>query len=289
MIDPDDGCKMSTFGEAMNTDDPIIIRAQKVYLIESSFRDTADRDYIAARLLHRAELTEQFSWSALQSLEKYLKAILLYHNIATCDLKHNLTKALSRVQSISVLGFSISERAMKFIDYINSQGPDRYSLGIRYTLGNELMDLDHTVWQVRRFCDDFFFPHNEQRLRDHDRARLDFVKSDKAKQNKALFRLDKCGFLEQVLDDKKHPALREILVWKNLYFAGANRRTIRRNVTRHWSQPAHYIYPDVFKWACTRIQIPKIIKEEMKKRLVSPEGPPGSPIRGGRQETKPHH
>lgn len=38
-----------------------------------SFRDTADRDYIHARLAYRAQLVPQFQWSALHCLEKYAK------------------------------------------------------------------------------------------------------------------------------------------------------------------------------------------------------------------------
>jgi len=40
-----------------------------------SFRDQADRDYIAARLACRYELFPQFSCSSHQAIEKYLKAI----------------------------------------------------------------------------------------------------------------------------------------------------------------------------------------------------------------------
>lgn len=38
-----------------------------------SFRDVADRDYVAARLACRAGLMPQFLWSAQQAFEKYLK------------------------------------------------------------------------------------------------------------------------------------------------------------------------------------------------------------------------
>lgn len=46
-----------------------------------SFRDMADRDYIAARLACRAELMPQCLWSAQQAIEKYLKYILLVNRI----------------------------------------------------------------------------------------------------------------------------------------------------------------------------------------------------------------
>jgi HEPN domain-containing protein len=51
------------------------------------FRDQADRDYIAARLSYRAQLRDQFLWSALQALEKYFKGILLFNERPTEELR----------------------------------------------------------------------------------------------------------------------------------------------------------------------------------------------------------
>ncbi len=50
--------------------------------ITRSFRDVADEDYVAARALYRDGLDRQFLWAALQSVEKYLKAILAYNRIS---------------------------------------------------------------------------------------------------------------------------------------------------------------------------------------------------------------
>lgn len=55
-----------------------------------SFRDQADRDYIAARLACRHELFPQFLWSSHQAIEKYLKAILLYNRIKANQVGHDL-------------------------------------------------------------------------------------------------------------------------------------------------------------------------------------------------------
>jgi hypothetical protein len=40
-----------------------------------SFRDTADCDYISARMAFRARLIPQFLWSGLQAIEKYFTKI----------------------------------------------------------------------------------------------------------------------------------------------------------------------------------------------------------------------
>jgi HEPN domain-containing protein len=85
-----------------------------------SFRDQADRDYIAARLACRHELFPQFLWSSQQAIEKYLKAILLYNRIKANNVKHDLDLALSLTQSLP-FDIKFSERSRKFIDHLGTR------------------------------------------------------------------------------------------------------------------------------------------------------------------------
>lgn len=248
-------------------EDSRIVRAERISFIERSFRDTADRDYISARILHRHQLTEQFLWMSLQAVEKYLKAILLYADKSTCHLRHDIVKALKEVQTISNLGFRITPRAEKFISYLRDQGANRYFTYPRFTEGDELFHLDHTVWQVRRFCDEFFFPHDHARLREYDQARLHYVQGENIHKEKARFRLDKGGFLETVLDDKKQPALRSALVWKNFYFGGRNKQRVRYTHWKTWTQPGNFMHPRILDWAVKRVILPKVVVDEMRRRL----------------------
>jgi len=54
-----------------------------------SFRDLADQDYITARIAYRKEFEQQFRWCALQALEKYLKAILIFNSVSAKGLGHD--------------------------------------------------------------------------------------------------------------------------------------------------------------------------------------------------------
>jgi len=45
------------------------------------FRNTADRDYVHARLAFRARIIPQFLWSSLHCIEKYGKCILLLNRM----------------------------------------------------------------------------------------------------------------------------------------------------------------------------------------------------------------
>lgn len=50
-----------------------------------SFRHPADMDYIAARAAYRMELYPQFMCAGLQTIEKYLKAILIYNRVLKAE------------------------------------------------------------------------------------------------------------------------------------------------------------------------------------------------------------
>ncbi|MBU0482592.1 MAG: hypothetical protein KKG47_15985 [Proteobacteria bacterium] len=63
-----------------------------------SFRDVADSDYIAARMAYRAQLVQQFLWSGLQAMEKYLKCILLLNRIKAKNVRHDLAVALRLIE-----------------------------------------------------------------------------------------------------------------------------------------------------------------------------------------------
>ena len=75
-------------------------RAFRNDFIKRCFRDQADTDYISARANWRLGLSDKFYWAGEQSLEKYLKAILLYHNRSAKGLWHDLTKALEAVEDL---------------------------------------------------------------------------------------------------------------------------------------------------------------------------------------------
>lgn len=116
-------------------------RAKRNAFIKRSFRDTADRDYISARILHRNRLVEQFLWQALQCIEKYLKAILLFNNKGTKHLNHNISQALNDALSIEGLGVTVTKRTSDFVDSINEEGPNRYFSYPRFARGKEFRNL----------------------------------------------------------------------------------------------------------------------------------------------------
>jgi len=114
-----------------------------------SFRDQADRDYVAARLACRHELFPQFLWASHQAIEKYLKAILLFNRVKATRVGHDLALALSLTETLP-FKIELSSRSRKFIAHLAEVGEFRYIDIPFYVHGHILIDLDLAVWEIRR-------------------------------------------------------------------------------------------------------------------------------------------
>ncbi len=119
-----------------------------------SLRFTADQDYISARNSYRAKLIEPFLWSSLHAIEKYLKAILLFHAIPKPrkPYGHNIDKILNTVKDRVNFDLRLPEESESFINYINYFGKNRYFEDLVCLEEYALYNLDQTVWYVRRYC-----------------------------------------------------------------------------------------------------------------------------------------
>lgn len=222
-------------------------RALVIDAINRSFRDTADRDYIAARCLHRIGLDQQFLWSALQAVEKYLKAILLYSRIDTRDLYHDLDKALRRVNKKAPLQVDLMPGTPLFIERLNGLGHDRYFERPFSTEGNELLNLDWTVWDIRRYCQflgpsTFEAPSGE--IKDWSILARRTI-TEARRRPPTRFSLSG-GYLERVLGERDSAA-RATLVWKNPCFGTRSRKTMRRyRIRMHSGNPTTFMHPETF-------------------------------------------
>jgi HEPN domain-containing protein len=231
-----------------------------------SFRNQADRDYIAARLACRHELFPQFLWAAQQAVEKYLKAILLYNRVKAADVRHDLARALSHVEALP-LQIELSSRSREFIDHLVKFGEFRYIDVPFYVHGQILVDLDLTVWEIRRYCQilNLFgktLPIKEQKL--HETALSDLAKSKTEPRYK--FRLQN-GLLEKIIDKKQHPS-RSALLWHNPCFGVRKRATVR--VKNHLSaeNPLLYLYPEMLDELVKYVFIPKKLVADYRQHLA---------------------
>lgn len=231
-----------------------------------SFRDQADRDYIAARLACRHELFPQFLWSSHQTIEKYLKAILLYNRIKANQVGHDLAQALSLTQSLP-FEIKLSKRSRKFIDHLAKVGEFRYIDVPFHVYGHILVDLDLAVWEVRRYCQviDVFgkqLPLEEQRLL--DAAWSDLANSEANPRYK--FRLHG-GLLEKIVSDRKHPS-RAALLWHNPCFGVRRRAMVKAKNHLNAQNSLLYLYPEMLDELLKYVFIPKKLAAGYRQHLL---------------------
>lgn len=241
-----------------------------------SFRDVADRDYIAARLACRARLMPQAMWSAQQCFEKYLKYILLVNRVPAIKVKHNIAAALKLTEKLS-FKVEISAESREFIDHIAEYGQFRY-LDVSYFIeGPVLLKLDKAIWELRRYAQVLDvsgkeLPADEQGWLEEAKERL----KTSADRPPHEFRLPG-GVLEEILESKKHPA-RRALIWQNGYFGDRKRKSI--TVPDHWdfSNAPLYLHPEMLDELEKFVFIPdwlaKAYREHLKKIQADPSKRP---------------
>ena len=233
------------------------------YLVDyaqRSFRDIADTDYIAARACHRLGLDQQFLWCALQSVEKYIKGILLFNERSTKKLGHDLKKAFDALFRIVDINFQFTSDIEGYIQYLNIAGPNRYFTYPYKTNANDLLMLDKTVWHLRRYCQ--YLRSNVPGLDQNQSLKfnLDIIHGPLIAKTPMVFRITN-GFLENLITKKNSP-MRNTLIWKNFYF-GAKAKSKRTMITWRTSaaQPPHFARRESYVVLRNYVQFERMIEE----------------------------
>jgi hypothetical protein len=234
--------------------------------INRSFRDIADQDYIASRIHYRYHLGHQFFWSALQALEKYLKAILLYNHRPATKLGHNIVEAFERVRSIPDIPFTFPSRMDEFLRHLNEEGPNRYFEYTAAATGEELLHLDRTVWYVRRYCQYLrgFLPSKHGQI---DRFPIEVARIQQQSEDKAHKVRIWGGFLEQVLD-RGPEELRAHLSWKNFYYGRRRKKVIKEYTLHSWSaNPTTALRPEIYRELKDLVDFSQATRDYLDQRL----------------------
>ncbi len=233
-------------------------------VINDCFKDPADKDYILARAAWRLKLTDQYLWSLLQAFEKYFKAILLYHDVSTKNLGHDLTNILKRIEHNIPNIISFDDKDKILFDELTLYGGDRYFGFTRSSHGFEIMKVDAAIWYVRMYCQDFnILDHHEiaDGLPSYDEYLNELRSNDTIKDAIRFRPLINSGHLEDILDKGKNANQRNILVWKNRYFGSRCKGRITVPDYWEWRKPTHFHHPVIFPWAEKLIYFNNNIKE----------------------------
>lgn len=232
-----------------------------------SFRDQADRDYISARLACRYELFPQFLWSSQQALEKYLKAILLYNRVKATKVGHDIKKALQLTESLP-FKIELSKRSREFVDLIANYGEFRYLDVPFHVYGHVLVDLDLTIWELRRYCQVLnvfgkVLPAEEQALLDEARKRL----AASGTEPRYKFRLHH-GLLEGIMQRRTHPS-RAALLWQNPCFSARKRSSVKVKSHLNAQNPHLTHYPQMLEELLNYVYMPKKIADAYRAHLAA--------------------
>jgi HEPN domain-containing protein len=227
-----------------------------------SFRDVADQDYIAARLLYRYGLIPQFHWQALQALEKYLKAILLYNRIKAKKVKHDLDKALEKAKELP-FRLNLSSSTVELIKHIDTFGRFRYLETSYFVDGPKLVQLDRAVWEIRRYCRVLNYENklNDGTVKNMLELEIDKIKrSDDKSPHK--FRI-MGGVLENILDNRENVA-RVALVWQNGFFTGKSRKFVKSPILFNAVNSPLTLHPEILEEVQKYIFIPSDVVDAYK-------------------------
>jgi hypothetical protein len=226
------------------------------------YRDTADREYIHARSAYRLRLVPNFLWSSLHALEKYIKCVLLLNRVKAHKIKHEISKGIDLLNKNGPFEIHLSKSTVEFIKFLERGAEFRY---FEVSLGNrslDLLDLDRSVSEIRRYC----------QVLNHD-IEVQGLKKNILKEN--LQRIEQNtpgqdgflpltgGLLEKTLKDKKNPA-REMLVWSNLFFYERKRKTVRMPNYSEFANAPMSMYPEVIDEAEKYVYIPKRVVNAYK-------------------------
>lgn len=212
--------------------------AIKNMFAKQCFLDIADYDYIGARILFRNECWDQFLHLAHQSLEKYLKTILLFNNFDTRSGGHDLEKLLKDVDKIELV--SLERETKNFIKEINGVRFVRYLSAPISGKRDYLIKLDKAVWDIRLFCGR------------HDPRFIAEAIKNKDKLLKITlngFSIVFSGRLEKILKNNrgKFTTLRDNLVWKNFKYGSRIKKSIKFSLGSWSKNPYFFLGTNAWK------------------------------------------
>jgi hypothetical protein len=208
-----------------------------------SFRDEGDADYIAARMACRARLVTPSLWASQQTIEKYLKCILLLNRIPARHVKHDLAAALAEMQSAGKLLLDLPAVAREFIQYIDAFGRFRYLETSNVAFGRNLVLLDRTAWELRRHC-----------TRSEELLKL----AIRLNETPPRARISG-GYLERVIDAPANPA-RGPLLWRNAFWGARSRRRVKVEKWLTATNAPLYLHPEVLDEVLKYVCLPRTVE-----------------------------
>ena len=185
------------------------------------FRDTADKDYIHARMAYRGRLLPQFLWSSLHCLEKYSKCILLLARIDGHGIKHEINSAIEKINTSFNVEFT--DQTSQFFTRLEQGARFRYLEVSWNSIGNELSLLDRAVWELRRYCRVSLYNYEQIPNVSINQDLFNTIREIDLPTNENT--IVPGGWLESIVEGEKSET-RNALIWKNLFYSKSKRKKV---------------------------------------------------------------
>ena len=230
-----------------------------------SFRETADKDYIAARMAYRARLIQPFLWSALHCLEKYVKGVLVLNRIDAKELGHTVLPGIERMKQHGKFEIELSANTVKFIKGLEDYGAKYRYYEVSYDVESfDIVRFDRAVWELRRYCQplDYDIVDMNGKTVNSLTHELDRVHRAKAKHEKGTCVVG--GILEKIVEKRDHPA-REALIWNNLFFGLSRRKSVKVRPDWEAGNSPFFLHPEIIDEVVKYVHVPKDIAEGVRQ------------------------
>jgi hypothetical protein len=230
-----------------------------------SFRETADKDYITARMAYRARLIQPFRWSALHCLEKYVKGILLLNRVDARNLGHSVLPGIERMKQRGKFELDLSAGTTKFIKNLEDDGADdRYYLVSYGIKPFDITRFDRAVWELRRYCQPLDYNTVDVNGKTVNLLLDELDRVHRAKEKHEKGTCITGGILETIIEKKDHPA-REALVWNNLFFGPSRRKTVKMQPDWEAGNSPFFLHPEIIDEVIKYVNIPKDLAEGVRQ------------------------
>ena len=229
-----------------------------------SFRETADKDYIAARMAYRAKLIQPFLWSALHCMEKYIKGILVLNRVEA-HRGHSVLPGIERMKRHGKFELDLTADTVEFIKKLEEYGAEYRYYEVSYHIQPyDIIRFDRAVWELRRYCQplDYDIVDLNGDTVNFLEYELGRIHSAKAKKEKGTCIME--GILETIIKNKDHPA-REALIWNNLFFGPSRRKGVRMQASWESGNSPFFLYPEIIDEVVKYVYIPKAIAEGVRQ------------------------
>lgn len=229
-----------------------------------SFRETADKDYIAARMAYRARLIQPFLWSALHCLEKYVKGILVLNRVKA-HKGHSVLPGIERMKQHGKFELALGADTVKFIRKLEDYGAEYRYYEVSYDIRPfDIVRFDRAGWELRRYFQPLDYDivdvnGKTVNLLTHE---LDRVHRAKAKHEKGTCVMG--GILEKIIEKKDHPA-RGALIWNNLFFGPSRRKGVKMRPDWEVGNSPFFLHPEIIDEVVKYVYIPTNIAEGVRQ------------------------